>query len=202
MGSLFFPPTLILHSNATLVPAALHLLPPDMLGLLLTGSGDPSATQTGPRPSDVEAKLTVLGILTGTHAERQKTSRNRRNEIAVQVAARRKALPHEVESVLPPVVAWGQRWHMLVVQHQQQIRKERRLRCKVPSRTCRHEIVEIVMPTACGSLDVTTESEPPFLEQDGLKLNRNIVRKDVRKEFSGEMAGNWRTLEIDNEEEG
>ena len=52
------------------------------------------------------------------------------------------------------------------------------------------------MPTACGSLDVTTESEPPFLEQDGLKLNRNVVRK----EFSGEMAGNWRTLEIDNEE--
>ena len=68
--------------------------------------------------------------------------------------------------------------------------------CKVPSRTCRHEIVEIVMPTACGSLDVTTESEPPFLQQDGLKLNRNVVRR----EFSGEMAGNWRTLEIDNEE--
>ena len=41
------------------------------------------------------------------------------------------------------------------------------------------------MPTARGSLDVTTESEPPFLEQDGLKLERNVVRKDL----SGEMAG-------------
>ena len=41
------------------------------------------------------------------------------------------------------------------------------------------------MPTAHGSLDVTTESEPPFMEQDGLKLNRNVVRK----EFSGDMVG-------------
>ena len=41
------------------------------------------------------------------------------------------------------------------------------------------------MPTARGSLDVNTEAEPPFMEQDGLKLNRNIVRK----EFSGDMTG-------------
>ena len=41
------------------------------------------------------------------------------------------------------------------------------------------------MPTARGPLDVTTEAEPPFLEQDGLKLNRNMVRK----EFSRDMVG-------------
>ena len=41
------------------------------------------------------------------------------------------------------------------------------------------------MPTARGSLDVNTEAEPPFLEQDGLTLNRNVVRK----EFSGDMVG-------------
>ena len=41
------------------------------------------------------------------------------------------------------------------------------------------------MPTARGSLDVNTESEPPFLEQDGLKLTRNVVRK----EFSVDMVG-------------
>ena len=41
------------------------------------------------------------------------------------------------------------------------------------------------MPTARGSLDVTTEAKPPFLEQDGLKLNHNVVRK----EFSGDMTG-------------
>ena len=41
------------------------------------------------------------------------------------------------------------------------------------------------MPIACGSLEVTMESEPPFLEQDGLKLNRNVVRK----EFSGDVVG-------------
>ena len=34
------------------------------------------------------------------------------------------------------------------------------------------------MPTARWSLDVNIESEPPFLEQDALKLNRNIVRKN------------------------
>ena len=41
------------------------------------------------------------------------------------------------------------------------------------------------MPTARGTFDVNTEAEPPFLEQDGLKLNRNVVRK----EFSGDMVG-------------
>ena len=41
------------------------------------------------------------------------------------------------------------------------------------------------MPTARGSFNVNIEAEPPFLEQDGLKLNRNVVRK----EFSGDMVG-------------
>ena len=41
------------------------------------------------------------------------------------------------------------------------------------------------MPTARGTFDVNTEAEPPFLEQDRLKLNRN----KVRKEFSGDMVG-------------
>ncbi len=41
------------------------------------------------------------------------------------------------------------------------------------------------MPTARGPMDVNIEAEPPFLEQDGLKLNRNLVRKV----FSGDMAG-------------
>ena len=41
------------------------------------------------------------------------------------------------------------------------------------------------MPIARGSLDVTMESEPPFLERDGLTLNRNVVRK----EFSGDVVG-------------
>lgn len=41
------------------------------------------------------------------------------------------------------------------------------------------------MPIARGSLDVAMESEPPFLEQDGLKLSRNVVRK----EFSGDVVG-------------
>ena len=41
------------------------------------------------------------------------------------------------------------------------------------------------MPTARGTLDVTIEAEPPFLEQDDIKLNRNMVRK----EFSGDVAG-------------
>ena len=41
------------------------------------------------------------------------------------------------------------------------------------------------MPTVRGPLDVNIEAEPPFLEQDGLKLNRNVVRK----EFSGDMVG-------------
>ena len=41
------------------------------------------------------------------------------------------------------------------------------------------------MPTARGRLDVNIDAEPPFLEQDGLKLNHNVVRK----EFSGDMVG-------------
>ena len=41
------------------------------------------------------------------------------------------------------------------------------------------------MPTARGSFEVNMEPEPPFLEQDGMTLNRNAVRK----EFSGDMVG-------------
>ena len=41
------------------------------------------------------------------------------------------------------------------------------------------------MPTARGPMDVTMDAEPPFLEHEGLKLNRNIVRK----EFSGDVVG-------------
>ena len=41
------------------------------------------------------------------------------------------------------------------------------------------------MPTARGSIDVAMEAEPPYLEQDGIQLNRNVVRK----EFSGELVG-------------
>ena len=41
------------------------------------------------------------------------------------------------------------------------------------------------MATARGLLDVNIEAEPPFLEQDGIKLNRNVVRK----EFSGDVSG-------------
>ena len=41
------------------------------------------------------------------------------------------------------------------------------------------------MPVARGTFDVTIEAEPPFLEQDGIKLNRNVVRK----EFSGDLVG-------------
>lgn len=44
---------------------------------------------------------------------------------------------------------------------------------------------EIVMPIARGPIDVNIEAEPPFLEQDGLTLNRNIIRK----EFSGDVVG-------------
>jgi len=52
-------------------------------------------------------------------------------------------------------------------------------------RTSPHEMEEVVMPTARGPMDVDIEGEPPFLDRDGLKLNRNIVRK----EFSGDMVG-------------
>ena len=41
------------------------------------------------------------------------------------------------------------------------------------------------MPAARGAFDVNIEAEPPFLEQDGLKLNHNVVRK----EFSGDLVG-------------
>ena len=41
------------------------------------------------------------------------------------------------------------------------------------------------MPTARGPMDVNMAPEPPFLERDGLKLNRNIVSKT----FHGDMAG-------------
>ena len=41
------------------------------------------------------------------------------------------------------------------------------------------------MRTDRGDLVVTIEAEPPFLEQDGIKLHRSIVRK----EFSGDMVG-------------
>ena len=41
------------------------------------------------------------------------------------------------------------------------------------------------MPTARGTFDVTMEAEPPFLEQDGIKLSRTVVRK----EFSGDVVG-------------
>ena len=41
------------------------------------------------------------------------------------------------------------------------------------------------MPIARGTFDVSMEPEPPFLEQDGVTLNRNVVRKT----FSGDMVG-------------
>ena len=41
------------------------------------------------------------------------------------------------------------------------------------------------MPVARGTFEVTIEAEPPFLEQDGIKLNRNVVRK----QFSGDLVG-------------
>ena len=41
------------------------------------------------------------------------------------------------------------------------------------------------MRTARGPLEVSTEAEPPFFEQDGIKLCRHVVRK----EFSGGMVG-------------
>ena len=41
------------------------------------------------------------------------------------------------------------------------------------------------MPTASGLLEVNMEAEPPFLEQEGLKLSRNVVSKV----FSGDVEG-------------
>ena len=42
------------------------------------------------------------------------------------------------------------------------------------------------MPVTRGSFDVAIESEPIFSDETGIKLTRNIVRK----EFSGGMIGN------------
>lgn len=41
------------------------------------------------------------------------------------------------------------------------------------------------MATARGPLEVTTDAEPPFLEQDDLKISRNVVRKV----FTGDVDG-------------
>ena len=41
------------------------------------------------------------------------------------------------------------------------------------------------MPICRGTFEVNMEPELPFLEQDGVTLNRNAVRK----EFSGDMVG-------------
>ena len=41
------------------------------------------------------------------------------------------------------------------------------------------------MPTARGTFEVVMGGDPPYLEQDGLTLNRNFLHK----EFSGGMAG-------------
>ena len=41
------------------------------------------------------------------------------------------------------------------------------------------------MPIARGPMEVNIEAEPPFLEQDGVTLSRNVVRK----EFSGDAVG-------------
>ena len=41
------------------------------------------------------------------------------------------------------------------------------------------------MPIARGPMEVTIQPEPPYLEQDGLTLSRNVVRK----EFSGDAVG-------------
>lgn len=41
------------------------------------------------------------------------------------------------------------------------------------------------MPTARGTFEVVMETEPPYLEQDGLTLNRTVVRKA----FSGDVVG-------------
>lgn len=41
------------------------------------------------------------------------------------------------------------------------------------------------MTTLRGPLEVTTESEAPFHDSDGVTLNRNLVRKA----FSGDVAG-------------
>ena len=41
------------------------------------------------------------------------------------------------------------------------------------------------MPTATGTFSVNIEPESPYLDEDGVKLNRN----SVRKEMDGDMVG-------------
>ena len=41
------------------------------------------------------------------------------------------------------------------------------------------------MPTARGSFTVHIKPDPPYLDQDGIKLNRNFVSK----EYSGDLIG-------------
>ena len=41
------------------------------------------------------------------------------------------------------------------------------------------------MPTARGAFDVNIDPDPPYLDQDGLKLSRNSVTKD----YSGDLVG-------------
>lgn len=41
------------------------------------------------------------------------------------------------------------------------------------------------MPIATGTFDVNIEPDPPYLDEDGVKLNRN----SVRKEMDGDMVG-------------
>ena len=41
------------------------------------------------------------------------------------------------------------------------------------------------MPTATGTFEVNIEPGPPYLDEDGVKLNRN----SVRKEMDGDMVG-------------
>ena len=41
------------------------------------------------------------------------------------------------------------------------------------------------MPIAHGEFNVDIQPDPPYLDQDGLKLNRNLVHK----EYSGDLVG-------------
>ena len=41
------------------------------------------------------------------------------------------------------------------------------------------------MPTARGAFDVNINPDPPYLDHDGIKLNRNSVTKD----YSGDLVG-------------
>ena len=44
------------------------------------------------------------------------------------------------------------------------------------------------MPTARGPMDVNMDFEPPFLEQDGLKLNHTVVRQGVLRRDVRQVA--------------